>query len=75
LDPLNKGMFSFKMLMQRAEGPFKVLEKVNENAYKIDLLSDFGLSSTFNVADLSPYLPDEYLADLRIKSSQPGEDD
>ena len=28
-----------------------------------------------NVADLSPYQADDYLADLRIKSFQQGEDD
>ena len=56
--------------MPRSEGPFDVLEKVNENAYKTDLLRNYDVSATFNVADLSPYLTDDYLADLRIKSSQ-----
>ena len=56
--------------MQRAESPFEVLEMVNDNAYKVDLPENFGVSAMFNVADLSPYLLDDYLADLRIKSSQ-----
>jgi len=56
-------------LMPRAEGPFVVLEKVNDNAYNVDLAGDFGVSATFNVANLSPYLLDDYLADLRITSS------
>ena len=43
-------------LMPRADGPFKVLEKINENAYKLELPTDFGVSPTFNIADLKPYL-------------------
>ena len=47
-------------LMSRADGPFKVLQRVNENAYKLDLPTDFGVSPTFNVAYLVPYLGDEW---------------
>jgi len=61
--------------MPRADGPFEVLECINDNAYKIDLPGDYGVSATFNVADLSPYLADHYLEDLRANSSQPGEND
>ena len=39
-------------LMPRAAGPFKVLEKINDNAYKLDLPVDFRVSPTFNIADL-----------------------
>jgi hypothetical protein len=46
-------------LMPRADGPFKVLEKINENVYKRDLPADFGVSPTFNIADLKPYLGEE----------------
>ena len=30
-------------LMPRADGPFKVLVKINDNAYKLELPVDFGL--------------------------------
>jgi len=62
-------------LMPRANGPFEVFERINDNAYKVDLPGDYRLSVTFNVADLQAYHEDDYLADLRIKSSQQGEDD
>ena len=62
-------------LMPRADGPFEVIEKINDNAYKVDLPGDYGVSCTFNVADLSPYFDDEPLENLRSNSSQQGEDD
>jgi hypothetical protein len=46
-------------LMPRSDGSVKVLEKINENAYKLDLPTDFGVSHTFNNADLKPYLGEE----------------
>ena len=39
----------------RKDGPFQVIEGINDNAYKIDLASNYNVSTTFNVADLSPY--------------------
>ena len=45
--------------MPRGDGPFKILGKVNENAYKLEMLGDMGVSSTFNMGDLTPYLDDE----------------
>jgi len=61
--------------MPRANGPFEVVEKINDNAYKIDLPGDYGVSCSFNVADLSPYFEDEPLENLRSNSSQQREDD
>ncbi|KAK1648844.1 hypothetical protein QYE76_066649 [Lolium multiflorum] len=47
-------------LMPRAAGPFKVLEKINDNAYKLELPAELGpVSPTFNIADLKPYFGEE----------------
>ena len=61
----SKRMFK---LMPRADGPFEILERVNDNAYKVNLFEDYGVSATFNVADLSLYLEDDHLAYLRANS-------
>ena len=55
-------------------GPFKVLEKINDNAYKLDLPIEFGVSPTFNIADLKPHLGEEDL-ESRTTQMQEGEDD
>ena len=61
-------------LMPRGAGPYKVLKKINDNAYEIDLPSDeFGVSNSFNVADLSPYIGDDLAS--RTMPFQGGEDD
>ena len=55
-------------LIPRSDGPFEVLEKISPNAYKVDLPGDYGVSTIFNVADLSPYHDkDEGLPSLRTK--------
>ena len=35
--------------------PCQVIQKVDQNAYVIDLLLDFSISSTFNIEDLIAY--------------------
>nr|GEV60836.1 hypothetical protein CTI12_AA531400 [Tanacetum cinerariifolium] len=53
-------------LSPRSDGPFKVLAKVNDNAYEIKLPGDSSVSATINVADRQPYYdPDEPLPILR----------
>jgi len=54
--------------MPRADDPFEILERVNDNAYKINLPDDYGVSATFNMADLSLYLEDDHLSNLRANS-------
>ncbi|KAK1645148.1 hypothetical protein QYE76_062953 [Lolium multiflorum] len=42
--------------LPRGAGPYKVLAKINDKTYSIDLsLNEFGVSNSFNVADLTPY--------------------
>ena len=40
-------------LNPRRDGTFQILKKINGNAYKVDLLGEYSVSATFNVADLS----------------------
>jgi hypothetical protein len=61
--------------MPRAAGPFKVLQKINDNAYVLDLPAEYGVSSSFNVADLKPYVGEDEELPSRATSIQEGEDD
>ena len=62
-------------LMPRAAGPYKIIEKINDNAYKLELPPEFGVSSTFNIADLNPCLGEEDQIESRMTPIQEGEDD
>ena len=54
-------------LLLRGDGPFQVLERINDNAYKLDLSDEYNVSATFNVIDLSPF---DVGDDLRTNSFQ-----
>ena len=43
-------------LHPRGDGPFQVLDRINDNAYKLDLPGEYNISATFNVSDLSPFV-------------------
>ena len=78
MDTLEEGEISSQEEDQtHAKGgwPFEVLERINDNAYKVDLPGDYGVSATFNVADLQPYEEDDHLSNLRANSLQQGEYD
>jgi hypothetical protein len=62
-------------LMPRAAGPFKILTKLNNNAYVLDLPAEFGVSTSFNVADLKLYAGENEELPSRTTSVQEGEDD
>lgn len=42
-------------LHPRGDGPFQILEKINDNAYKVDLPGEYNVSAIFNVSDLSSF--------------------
>ena len=57
---------------QWAYGPFKVLEKIRKNAYKLELPARYDISPTFNLKDIRSFLTDEHKGDLRTSLfSQP----
>jgi hypothetical protein len=62
-------------LMPHAAGPFKVIEKINDNAYKLELPPEFGVRPTFKISDLKPYLGEEDELESRMTPIQKGEDD
>nr|GEU50565.1 hypothetical protein [Tanacetum cinerariifolium] len=66
----------FGKLKPRGDGPFRVLKKINDNAYKIELPGHYNVYSTFNVANLSPYKGDsDDEPDSGSSLFQEGEDD
>ena len=60
-------------LLPRADGSFKVLQRIGENVYKTELPGEYGVSATFNVNDLAPYEEIKETTDLRASPHQPGE--
>ncbi|GJS88715.1 RNA-directed DNA polymerase [Tanacetum coccineum] len=66
----------FGKLHPRADGPFRILKKINDNAYKVELPGHYGVSDTFNVADLSPYTPNaDFDGDSGLSRFLEGKDD
>ena len=56
----------------RRDGPFQVLEHINDKTYKIELLGEYNVSTTFNISDLSPF---DVGSDSRTNLFEEGEND
>jgi hypothetical protein len=61
--------------MSHTDDPFNILEKINNNAYKLELPPEFGVSLTFNISNVQPYLRQEDKVLSRMTSIQEREDD
>ena len=59
-------------LQPRGDGPFQVLERIGDNAYKVDLPGEYGVSATFNVSDLSLFDVGDEESNLRTNSLEEG---
>ena len=46
---------SYSKLSKRKIGPYKIIKKIAENTYVVDLPKHIGLDSTFNILDLYSY--------------------
>jgi len=47
--------------MSRWDGSFQILERINDNTYKVDILSEYVVSVTFNDSNLSLFdVGDDY---------------
>jgi hypothetical protein len=63
-------------LKPRGDGPFKVLKRINDNAYIINIpTSKYLMSNTFNIKDLSPFHGEMINEESRSTLSQEGGDD
>jgi len=40
-------------LQPRGDGSFQIIERINDNAYKVNLPGEYGVSATFNISNLT----------------------
>ena len=63
---------AYNKLKAKKIGPLQVLERINDNAYRLQLPADITTSDVFNVKYLSRYVPPDAIHDSRSNLSHPG---
>lgn len=46
---------AYKKLYSKNTSPYRIMKKINSNAYLLKLLDDMGISNMFNVEDFTLY--------------------
>ncbi|RDX72408.1 hypothetical protein CR513_48114, partial [Mucuna pruriens] len=63
-------------LLLRGDGPFKIVKKINDNSYKVDMPQEYEGSTSFNRIDFPPFdVGSTQAPNLRSNSLQEGEND
>ena len=68
---LRKEIFSigtYHKLQARKIGPCRILQKMGDNAYLVDLPTQLGFFNTFDVVDLYPYHPPNVAREVILDS-------
>lgn len=61
---------TYGKLKPRADGSFRIREKINNNSFKVDLPDNYGVSDTFNIEDLTSFHGTPEMVDM-MKTSPP----
>lgn len=63
---------AYNNLKAKKIGPVQVLERINDNAYRLQLPDDINTSDVFNVKSLSRYFPPDQAQDSESNPTHPG---
>lgn len=69
---LRKGRFpqgNYSKLKNKNFGPCQIIRKISNNAYKVDLPTEFNMSDIFNISDLRKYYPPIPIANSHLRTN------